>query len=110
MLLARHGQRADGDDQLIGERIQLARNACGMSRPQLGAILNLSKGQIANYEKGADRVPAKRLWEIARATGRPIDFFFETLAAACEPAAETDADRAGVSSSGPSDPALSASP
>lgn len=56
-------------DVAIGERIRTQRLAVGMSQEELSSCLGLSFQQVQKYEKGANRISAVRLSEIADALG-----------------------------------------
>ena len=49
----------------------------GMSQEKLGDSLGLTFQQVQKYEKGANRIGASRLYQIARVLGVPIEFFYE---------------------------------
>jgi len=51
----------------------------GLSQAELGNALGVSFQQIQKYEKGAYRVSASRLEQIASFLGVPISFFFNDL-------------------------------
>ena len=53
-------------DQEVGRRIRLHRMNAELTQQQLGDALGVSFQQIQKYEKGANRVAAGRLVEIAR--------------------------------------------
>ncbi len=61
----------------VGSRVRLRRTMLGMSQEKLGEHLGITFQQIQKYEKGANRVGASRLQEIARVLNTPISFFFE---------------------------------
>ncbi|WP_022696778.1 helix-turn-helix domain-containing protein [Euryhalocaulis caribicus] len=63
-------------DALIGARVRLARQLCGLSQSELGDRLNVSFQQVQKYESGANRVAAQRLYEIAQVVGKPITYFY----------------------------------
>lgn len=63
-------------DQAVGHRIRLARSLIGISQTDLAARIGVSFQQVQKYEKGANRVAAQRLREIANAVGQPLDWFF----------------------------------
>lgn len=50
-----------------------------MSQEKLGDSLGLTFQQVQKYEKGANRIGASRLFNIARVLGVPIEFFYEGL-------------------------------
>jgi len=51
----------------------------GMSQEKLGEHLGLTFQQIQKYEKGANRISASKLWDIARFFKVDIGYFFEGL-------------------------------
>lgn len=63
-------------DQTVGHRIRLARSLIGISQTDLASRIGVSFQQVQKYEKGANRVAAQRLREIASAVGQPLDWFF----------------------------------
>ncbi len=64
-------------DLHVGSRIRLRRGILGISQTKLAEALGLTFQQIQKYERGANRVAASRLFEIARALDVPIGFFFD---------------------------------
>jgi transcriptional regulator with XRE-family HTH domain len=78
----------DGDrgpnpvDIHVGQRIRARRKALGVSQERLAGELGLTFQQVQKYERGANRVSASKLWEIARALGADLSSFFEGLNAA----------------------------
>ena len=67
-------------DKEIGSRVRMRRMLIGMSQEKLGEMLNLTFQQVQKYEKGANRISASRLVEIARVLGVDIAYFYEGLA------------------------------
>ncbi|MEM1400446.1 MAG: helix-turn-helix transcriptional regulator [Pseudomonadota bacterium] len=63
-------------DVYIGRRLAKARTLCGMTQTDLGNRVGLSFQQIQKYEKGANRISAGLLFELARILGEKIDYFF----------------------------------
>lgn len=61
----------------VGSRVRLRRTMLGMSQEKLGESLGITFQQIQKYEKGANRVGASRLQEIAHVLNTPVSFFFE---------------------------------
>jgi transcriptional regulator with XRE-family HTH domain len=49
----------------------------GISQEKLGEALELTFQQVQKYEKGANRISASRLQQIAKILGVPVSFFFE---------------------------------
>jgi transcriptional regulator with XRE-family HTH domain len=64
-------------DTHVGARLRMRRMLVGLSQEKLGAALNITFQQIQKYEKGANRIGASRLQEIARILQVPPAFFFE---------------------------------
>jgi transcriptional regulator with XRE-family HTH domain len=63
----------------IGGRIRQRRTELGLTQEQLGDMLGVSYQQIQKYETAANRVSASRLYELARACGVDVSYFFEEL-------------------------------
>lgn len=66
-------------DAYVGMRIRARRMELKKSQEQLGNEVKLTFQQIQKYEKGANRVGASRLVEIAAALGVNPAYFFEGL-------------------------------
>lgn len=82
--------RADGDDgangagphpvdRHVGLHIRMRRKALGISQEKLADSLGLTFQQVQKYERGANRVSASKLWEIARALKTNVAYFYEGL-------------------------------
>jgi transcriptional regulator with XRE-family HTH domain len=70
--------RSDNNtDVRIGERIRTLRTRIGLSQKELASQLDIVFQQLQKHEKGTSRVPASRLYDIARALNTPISYFFE---------------------------------
>ena len=67
-------------DLHVGARVRARRKVIGMSQEQLAAALKLTFQQIQKYERGANRISASKLYEIAVALQVPISHFFAGLA------------------------------
>lgn len=61
----------------VGSRARLRRTMLGMSQEKLGNALGITFQQIQKYEKGANRIGASRLQQIANVLNVPVAFFFE---------------------------------
>ena len=68
-------------DLHVGARIKLRRSLLGLSQERLGEALGLTFQQVQKYERGANRVSASRLHDLARVLDVPISFFFDDLPA-----------------------------
>lgn len=69
----------DPVDVHVGKRLRLRRTLLGMSQEQLAAAVGVTFQQIQKYERGANRVSASRLYDVARVLGVDISFFFEDI-------------------------------
>jgi transcriptional regulator with XRE-family HTH domain len=65
-------------DAMVGARIRMFRVDCGMSQSALAERIGVSFQQVQKYEKGANRVGASRLSQIASALGVSVGELFET--------------------------------
>jgi transcriptional regulator with XRE-family HTH domain len=70
-----HPRTSGPADAKLGEKIRIRRTAAGMSQSELGEALGVSFQQIQKYEKGANRVSAVRLEQIAKALNESISYF-----------------------------------
>ena len=73
-------------DTHVGARLRMRRMLIGMSQEKLGEALNITFQQIQKYEKGANRIGASRLQELARILNVPPAFFFEDAPSGAAPA------------------------
>ena len=64
-------------DAHVGSRVRLRRMLIGMSQEKLGELLGLTFQQVQKYEKGANRIGASRLFDLAQVLGVPVQFFYE---------------------------------
>jgi transcriptional regulator with XRE-family HTH domain len=73
--------KADGADARLGSSVRARRLLIGMTQGALGDALGVSFQQVQKYEKGANRISASRLRQIAVALDMPITHFY---GAACD--------------------------
>ncbi|MBO9710699.1 MAG: helix-turn-helix domain-containing protein [Caulobacter sp.] len=66
-------------DVHVGARIRIRRKMIGVSQEQLAKHLGLTFQQVQKYERGANRVSASKLFQIAGLLDAPIESFFEGL-------------------------------
>ena len=88
------GKGEDGPhpvDRHVGRRVCEKRLALGYNQSDLGRALGLTFQQIQKYEKGANRISASKLWDIARFFKVDIGYFFEGLNGVQEGVAEDGA-------------------
>ena len=64
-------------DRHVGSRVRLRRQLLNMSQEKLGEELGVTFQQVQKYERGANRIGAGRLWNLARVLDVPVSFFFE---------------------------------
>jgi transcriptional regulator with XRE-family HTH domain len=70
-------RKPDSVDIEVGQRIKIQRLAAGLSQTELGESIGVTFQQVQKYEKGANRVGAGRLTQIARGLKIPVNTFFE---------------------------------
>ena len=66
-------------DKYVGARIRIRRKALRISQGKLAEQLGLTFQQVQKYERGANRVSASKLYEIARALQASVSYFFENI-------------------------------
>lgn len=69
-------------DLYVGSRIRFRRRTLKISQEKLAESLGLTFQQIQKYERGANRVSASKLQEIASSLNTSVGYFFEGLPAA----------------------------
>ena len=67
-------------DVHVGHRIRMARLAGGLSQQAVAEALGLTFQQVQKYEKGANRIGAGRLYQIAGVLNVPVAYFFQDAA------------------------------
>jgi transcriptional regulator with XRE-family HTH domain len=72
-------KQANAVDAHVGGRVRTRRNLLGLSQEKLGELLGITFQQIQKYERGANRISAGRLFEIARILGVSVPYFYEGL-------------------------------
>ncbi len=65
-------------DRIVSDRILARRMELDMSQPELAERVGVTFQQVQKYENGKNRVSAGRLYEIAKALGVTIPFFYES--------------------------------
>ena len=79
----------------VGQKLLLRRNMMNMSQEEVGNAVGVTFQQIQKYEKGANRIGASRLFEIAKILKVNVDYFFDGI--------EKQAAAQGFAESGQSD-------
>lgn len=87
-------------DQHVGRKLRLRRQELNLSQQELADRLGVTFQQIQKYERGANRVSAGRLFDLAQALETRIMYFYDgfdvvSAAAARRGVAEDDAEFAG---------------
>ncbi|QBX37162.1 transcriptional regulator [Brevundimonas sp. S30B] len=78
-------------DRHVGRRVCEKRISLGYNQSDLGRALGLTFQQIQKYEKGANRISASKLWDIARFFKVDIGYFFDGLTNAAPGVGEDEA-------------------
>ncbi len=69
----------------------MRRKEMGVSQERLAEALGITFQQVQKYERGANRVSASKLWEIAGALRTPVAYFYDGLGDQDAVAAQRDA-------------------
>jgi transcriptional regulator with XRE-family HTH domain len=64
-------------DRIVSERIHERRTELGLSQPELAERVGVTFQQVQKYENGKNRVSAGRLYELAKAMGVTIQYFYD---------------------------------
>jgi transcriptional regulator with XRE-family HTH domain len=72
---------ANAVDRRLGQRLRGRRLEIGMSQERLAELLGVTFQQVQKYEKGANRIAASRLFDIAAALDVQVAYFYEGLTA-----------------------------
>ena len=79
----------DPIDVAVGARMRMRRKTLGLTQTALAEALGITFQQVQKYERGANRVSASKLYEIAQTLQVPVTYFFDGLA---DPVAEARDD------------------
>ena len=80
--MARRTVAKDGPhpvDVLVGHRARERRTLEGMSQTAVAEKLGLTFQQLQKYERGANRISASRLYELAQIFDVPVSYFYEGM-------------------------------
>jgi transcriptional regulator with XRE-family HTH domain len=69
----------DKTDLFVGSRVRARRRELRMSQTALADGLGLTFQQVQKYERGANRISASKLYEIAGLLEVPVAYFFDGL-------------------------------
>jgi transcriptional regulator with XRE-family HTH domain len=70
---------SDPVDVHVGSRVRLRRTLLGLSQERLGEAVGLTFQQIQKYERGANRIGASRMYDLAHVLDVPVSFFFDDM-------------------------------
>jgi len=82
--LSRRGEGPNPIDIHVGTRLRLRRTLMGLSQEKLGEAVGITFQQLQKYERGANRISASRLFNLAQVLDVPVGFFFDDLPAAAQ--------------------------
>jgi transcriptional regulator with XRE-family HTH domain len=71
--------RAQDVDRHVGARMRERRVMLGLTQQQMAELIGVTYQQAHKYETGINRISAGRLYQIARALGVEISYFFEDV-------------------------------
>jgi transcriptional regulator with XRE-family HTH domain len=74
------GRSTAAIDDHVGARIHERRIMLGLTQQQFAELVGVSYQQLHKYERGINRVPAGRLFEIAHVLSVPVGYFYEGFA------------------------------
>ena len=68
-------------DVHVGQRLRQRRVLAGLSQEKLARMVGITFQQIQKYERGANRIVASRLYQLAQVLDVPVNYFFEDTGA-----------------------------
>lgn len=66
-------------DKHVGQKIRERRILLGLTQQQLAELIGVTYQQAHKYERGINRVSAGRLFNISKALGVSVGYFFEGI-------------------------------
>ncbi|WP_417585108.1 helix-turn-helix domain-containing protein [Nitrincola sp.] len=66
-------------DLHVGKRLRELRMLKGLRQSQIAKLLGITFQQVQKYERGANRVSASRLYDVAEALGVPVSSFYDDI-------------------------------
>lgn len=75
-----HNNQSLDVERHVGRQLRTARRVLDISQERLAGMVGVSYQQIQKYERGANRIAASRLFELAKALKVPMGYFFDGLA------------------------------
>ena len=77
--ISRRGEGPNPIDVHVGAKLRQCRTLNGLSQEKLGEAVGITFQQLQKYERGANRISASRLFNLAQVLGVPVAFFFEDM-------------------------------
>ncbi len=71
--------RAREVDAFVGRRIRERRTMLGLTQQQMADLIGVTYQQAHKYERGINRVSAGRLFDISKALGVGVSFFYDGI-------------------------------
>jgi len=71
--------RAQDIDRHVGARMRERRVMLGLTQQQMAELIGVTYQQAHKYEKGINRIAAGRLYNIAKALGVEVSYFFDGM-------------------------------
>ena len=79
--ISRRGEGPNPIDVHVGGKLRTCRTLLGLSQEKLGEAVGITFQQLQKYERGANRISASRLFNLAQVLGVPVAYFFEDMPA-----------------------------
>lgn len=79
-------------DVHVGQRLRQRRVLVGLSQEKLARMVGITFQQVQKYERGANRIVASRLFELAKVLDVPVSYFFDDLSAKAANDSQATAD------------------
>ena len=79
LTLSCRGEGPNPIDVHVGARLRLRRTLLGLSQEKLGEAVGITFQQLQKYERGANRISASRLFNLAQVLGVSVGFFFDDM-------------------------------
>lgn len=68
-------------DVHVGQRLRQRRVLVGLSQEKLARMVGITFQQVQKYERGANRIVASRLYQLAKVLDVPVSYFFDDVGA-----------------------------
>lgn len=64
-------------DIYLGNRLKIKRKEIGITQTKLASIIGISYQQVQKYEKGINKIPSGRLYELSKVLKISLMYFFK---------------------------------